>query len=84
MLSSDAGEVLLEPTEYVHNKANIDYMLKLNNVRKYVPKKTLSDLSMIGVRLKEIRQYMNLSLRERGQKLNYSFSTLASYERGKN
>ena len=43
---------------------NIDYMLKLNNVRKYVPEKTSLDLNMIGIRLKEIRQYMNLSLRE--------------------
>lgn len=49
-------------------KVNIDYMLKLNNVRKYIPKKTSLDLNMVGIRLKE--------------KLNYSFSTLASYERG--
>lgn len=63
-------------------KVNIDYMLKLNNVRKYIPKKTSLDLNMVGIRLKEIRQYMNLSLREWGEKLNYSFSTLASYERG--
>lgn len=63
-------------------KVNIDYMLKLNNVRKYIPKKTSLDLNMVGIRLKEIRQYMNLSLREWGEKLNYYFSTLASYERG--
>lgn len=48
-------------------KVNIDYMLKLTNVRKYVPKKTSLDLNMVGIRLKEIRQYMNLSLREWGE-----------------
>ena len=33
-------------------------------------------------RLKEIRQELNLSLRELGEKLNTAFSSLASYERG--
>lgn len=63
---------------------NIDYMLKLTDIRKEINGKTKLDLELIGNRLKEIRQELDLSLRGLGEKLNCSFSSLGSYERGEN
>lgn len=63
---------------------NIDYMLKLSNIRKDIKAPTKIDLKLIGNRLKEIRQDLDLSLRGLGEKLNCSFSSLGSYERGEN
>ena len=63
---------------------NIDYMLKLTDTRKEINGKTKLDLELIGNRLKEIRQELDLSLRGLGEKLNCSFSSLGSYERGEN
>ena len=63
---------------------NIDYMLKLTDNRKVIKGKTKLDLELIGNRLKEIRQELDLSLRGLGDKLNCSFSSLGSYERGEN
>lgn len=63
---------------------NIDYMLKLTDTRKVIKGKTKLDLELIGNRLKEIRQELDLSLRGLGDKLNCSFSSLGSYERGEN
>ncbi len=61
---------------------NIDYMLKLTDTRKEI--KNNLDLELIRNRLKEIRQELGLSLRGLGEKLNCSFSSLGSYERGEN
>ena len=47
---------------------NIDYMLKLTDTRKEINGKTKLDLSLRGL----------------GEKLNCSFSSLGSYERGEN
>lgn len=63
---------------------NIDYMLKLTDTRKVIKVKTKLDLELIGNRLKEIRQELDLSLRGLGDKLNCSFSSLGGYERGEN
>ena len=63
-------------------KVNIDYMLKLTNDRKSININTNLELIDIGKRLKDIRNELGLSLRELGDKLNCSFSSLASYERG--
>ena len=59
-------------------------MLKLTDTRKEIKGKTKLDLELIGSRLKEIRKDLDLSLRGLGDKLNCSFSSLGSYERGKN
>ena len=40
------------------------------------------DYSIIGERLKTTRKKLNLSLRNLGNELNFSFSAFASYERG--
>ena len=65
-------------------KVNIDYMLKLSNVREDIKAPTKIDLKLIGNRLKEIRNNLGLSLRGLGEELNCSFSSLGSYERGEN
>lgn len=61
---------------------NIDYLLKLSNKRVDIEANDNIDLELIGNRLKEIRQDLDLTLRELGDKLNTAFSSLGSYERG--
>ena len=61
---------------------NIDYMLNISKNRKVIKDKTKIDLIEIGNRLRNIRKELGLSLRELGDKLNTSFSSLGSYERG--
>lgn len=61
---------------------NIDYLLKLSNVRITIKDSKYIDLILIGNRLKEIRNDLDLTLRELGEKLNTAFSSLGSYERG--
>lgn len=61
---------------------NIDYILRLTNVRKHISDKTTLDLIVVGSHLQEVRKNMNMTLRELEKELNYSFSALASYERG--
>ena len=73
---------IIELAEFYN--VNIDYMLKLTDTRKVIKGKTKLDLELIGNRLKEIRQELGLSLRGLGDKLNCSFSSLGSYERGEN
>ena len=65
-------------------KVNIDYILKLSNIRKDIKVNNDLDLALIGKRIKEIRTDLNLSLRGLGEKLNCSFSSLGSYERAEN
>ena len=61
---------------------NIDYLLKLSNFRNTIKDSKDIDLILIGNRLKEIRNDLDLTLRELGEKLNTAFSSLGSYERG--
>lgn len=63
-------------------KVNIDYMLKFTDIRKEIKTPTIIDLTLIGNRLKQIRKELGLSLRELGEALNCSYSSLGSYERG--
>lgn len=63
-------------------KINIDYILKLTNIRLRITKSTNLNLNEIGRRLLMIRKELNYSLRKLGNTLNCSFSALASYERG--
>lgn len=62
-------------------KLNIDYILNLSNKKTKVEPLEI-DLTTIGIRLKEIRLNLGLTLRQLGEKLNTAFSSLASYERG--
>lgn len=61
---------------------NVDYILHLTSIKIWAQYNTDIDLEQIGKKLQKIRQYLGLSLRELGDKLNYSFSALSSYERG--
>lgn len=62
---------------------NIDYLLNLTNKKIAITNDfTTINLKEIGLRLKSIRTYLNLSLRDLGDKLNCSFSAFAAYERG--
>lgn len=61
---------------------NIDFMLNFSNNRQYIKTNSMLDLKLIGLHLKEIRKELGLTLRELGEKLNSSFSSLGSYERG--
>lgn len=61
---------------------NIDYMLNMSNQKTKITINSDIDLNKIGKHLKEVRQNLNLSLRELGDKTNSSFSSLGSYERG--
>lgn len=61
---------------------NIDYILNLTSDRLKIRNQTNIDLEKIGKRLKDIRNKMDLTLRNLANELNCSFSALASYERG--
>lgn len=61
---------------------NIDYLLNLTSKKITIPDFQSINLKEIGIRLKNIRTSLNLSLRTLGQELNCSFSALAAYERG--
>ena len=63
-------------------KINIDYMFKLTDKKREIKSHYKIDLKLIGNNLKEIRNDLNVSLREIGTILNTSFSAFASYERG--
>lgn len=63
-------------------KINIDYILNLSNKKITINTNTEINLNNIGKNIKEIRKKLNLSLREMGKKINCSFSSFASYERG--
>ena len=63
-------------------KVNIDYMLNKTSKRIITKGNTEINLIKIGKNIKMIRQDLNLTLREIGEKLNCSFSSFAAYERG--
>lgn len=64
-------------------KVNIDYLLKFTDNRRQIDSETKLNQIAIGKKLKEIRIEEKLSLRKLGEKLNFSYSSLASYEKGK-
>ncbi len=71
---------LIELADFYH--INIDYMIGLSKNKITIDKATVIDLKLIGERLKTTRKKLNLSLRNLGNELNFSFSAFASYERG--
>lgn len=71
---------LIELADFYH--INIDYLLNLGVKKESINLNTSINLLKIGKRIKEARKELNLSLRELGDKLNCSFSSLAAYERG--
>ena len=71
---------LIELADFYH--VNIDYLLNLGVKKESINSDTKINLSEIGKRLKEVRKELDMPLRELGEKLNCSFSSLAAYERG--
>ena len=61
---------------------NIDYLLNLTTKKMTIIQNPTFDLKAIGIRLKNIRTSLNLTLRVLGEKLNCSYSAFAAYERG--
>ena len=61
---------------------NIDYLLNLTTKKMTIIQNPTFDLNEIGIRLKNIRTSLNLTLRDLGKKLNCSYSAFAAYERG--
>ena len=72
---------LINISDY-YDGISIDYILNLTSNKIYYKRKTKIDLILIGKRLKLIRNELKLTLRELEKKINCSFSSIASYERG--
>ena len=61
---------------------NIDYLLNLSDDIEVSNIKYTDDKVKIGKRLKEIRDELNLSLREENKLIDVSINALSRYERG--
>lgn len=64
--------------------ANIDYLVGLSSKRINLKTNKVLDQKETSLRLKEVRENMNLSMRELAQKLNTSSSAISNYENNKN
>ena len=63
---------------------NIDYLVGLSSKRINLKTNKVLDQKETSLRLKEVRENMNLSIRELAQKLNTSSSAISNYENNKN
>ena len=63
---------------------NIDYLVGLSSKRINLKINKVLDQKETSLRLKEVRENMNLSMRELAQKLNTSSSAISNYENNKN
>lgn len=63
---------------------NIDYLVGLSSKRINLKTNKVLDQKQTSLRLKEVRENMNLSMRELAQKLNTSSSAISNYENNKN
>ena len=63
---------------------NIDYLVGLSSKRINLKTNKVLDQKDTSLRLKEVRENMNLSMRELAQKLNTSSSAISNYENNKN
>lgn len=64
-------------------QVNIDYILRLTDVRISIKSEKKIDLNLVSKRLKEIRTDLNCTLRELTNDLHTSSSTWSAYETGK-
>ena len=62
---------------------NIDYIVGLTNKQKHISNNTTLDISLVALRIKEIRKDLNLTMRDLAHKLNTSSSAISNYENGK-
>ena len=63
---------------------NVDYLVGLSSKRINLKANKFLDQKETSLRLKEVRENMNLSMRELAQKLNTSSSAISNYENNKN
>ena len=71
---------LIELANYYN--VNIDYLMCLTNKRKNIKSKDI-DLIKIGLRIKESRDELGFNLRQLGEAVDITFSSLSNYENGK-
>lgn len=71
---------LIELADYYG--VNIDYLMCLTSKRIKIAKSNI-DLITIGKRIREIRNELNYKLRDFGEMLDISFSSISNYENGK-
>ena len=71
---------LIELANYY--KVNIDYLMCLTNNRKQIEAREI-DLNKIGTRIKESRKELGYNLRQLGEAVDITFSSLCNYENGK-
>ena len=63
---------------------NIDYLVGLTTKKINIKTNKKLDKKETSLRLKEVRENMNLTMRELAQKLNTSSSAISNYENNKN
>ena len=64
-------------------QVNIDYILRLSDVRNSLVSEENIRLDLVSKRLREIREELNFTLRELTNNLHTSSSTWSAYETGK-
>lgn len=62
---------------------NIDFMVGISNKRSYIKSSDDIDISLVSMRLKEIRKSLKLTMRDLSDKFNTSSSAISNYENGK-
>lgn len=72
---------LYQLTEFF--EVNIDYMIGISNVRKHIKVDKDIDINLVSVRLKEIRKYLKLTMRDLAKTFNTSSSAISNYENNK-
>ncbi len=82
------NEKLSIPTKRLNELANyfevnIDYMVGISDVRKRMKFNNEININLVSSRLKEIRKYLKLTMRELAKQFNTSSSAISNYENGK-
>lgn len=82
------NEKLSIPTKRIYQLANffevnIDYMIGISNERIQIKTNDEIDIKLVSLRLKEIRNSLNMTMRDLAEKFNTSSSAISNYENGK-
>jgi len=82
------NEKLSIPTKRIYQLANffevnIDYMIGISSERIQIKTNDKIDIKLAALRLKEIRNSLNMTMRDLAEKFNTSSSAISNYENGK-
>ena len=82
------NEKLSIPTKRIYQLANffevnIDYMIGISSERIQIKTNDEIDIKLVSLRLKEIRNSLNMTMRDLAEKFNTSSSAISNYENGK-